>query len=895
MNVLMAVAVLASVATTGAGAFASCVSVREEILSAVSDYDGWLMEGERCSFAYTNGVGLVTLEGLEGILVPKRQFPGPRRMRGAEAYILKTDCSFDGDLTMTVRRESKDHGTNVVRRTTAKWRKETRFEFGLSPDDFYYLDNIRFALKDRRSRRLFRLFGVDAVTLETPARSIRVDVETGNPLHLVRDGREEHAELMLRNPSDRLFDGEAFLNVEDFFGNSRQCGFHVRLEPGEATRRPMKEAFPKGIRYVTSVVSASGTVATNRTTWAYVDSHERTQRQPKGEFRLGLNFHGMRYTPGERALGLKALESVGAKMVRSDAMIFPGVCPSPGVWNWKPSDDYLAQLEDCGLDLDAIIWWPAPWAVAKDADGKTLDFVFRPGVLREYGERLGKRYGTRIAYYEIGNEWDMTDPATLPYAEAVRQVRELAGGIKASCPSATVIPCGFAAESSVRHPSHIIRPMFHENLIGAVQDIVDVHPFHGHSPAKEFMLKTRDFLAWRERRGIGIPWYANETAVSTTSMRPTDRQVAVTMWQKVLFAWSRGSVDYIWYNLRATGWDPADSEQGFGIFTADFHPRASAASFSALASTFRHLAADGVVFDGKDRQIMCFRATHGEKVHVVAGWDSNAREPMPVRVQTDATRAWQVDTMGNRTPVPVKDGRATWSISENPSALRLEDASFAKPDVADAAKEAKKPIQEIVPGRRMSDLNRADVFLKEYEQVYEVFKAMPEHADLTWRWWGDLWVWVNTAYSDGKLKIRITCWDDVHHPVPDNPLGGDCAVVRLGDWKLALVAAKRPFVRVLGRPANGKKEPDGAWTLSFANAYYKTYDFEVDSAALGLGNEIPFNLRVYDNDGKCFKCWMELAPLDETPPAVIRLNSDLSFFFDKRRFAGRARDAKART
>ena len=862
-------AVVAGAAMAHAAFSEPSVTVREDV--RVSPADGWLAAGKGCSVVCTNGETWATVGPGGGVLFPKRRIPGPRRMRGAEAYVLKTDPAFDGEVTMTIRREAKDHGTNVLRRARAKWEKESRFEFGLVADEAYYLDGVRFRPRTGAQTCSFRVLGVDAVTKETPAQSIRVDVETGNALHLVRGGKGEQAELVLHNPADRSFDGQVSLAVEDFFGNVRTGAFPVQLASGGELRRPMKEVLLKGIRYVTAVVSSQGTEATNRTTWAYVDLHERTPKQPAGEFRLGVNFHGMRYTPSERANGLAALVAIGAKLVRGDAMQFPGVHPAPDVWNWKAGEAYLDQLESNGLDLDAIVWWPAPWALAKNADGKTLECVVRPGILREYGERLGRHYGTRVAYYEVGNEWDLGRPERLPYEEAVRQVRELAEGVKATCPAAKVIPCGFAAESSVRHPSMCVRPMFHENLVCAVQDVVNAHPCHLHAPAKEYSLKIRSFLEWRERMGVKIPWYANETAISTTSMRPTDREVAIAVWQKVLFAWSRGSVDYIWYNLRATGWDPADSEQGYGIFTADFHPRSSAAAFSALASIFRHLAADCIIFDGKDRQVLRFKDAQGGKTRVVAGWDSFAREPMSVRVRTDATEVWQVDTMGNRTSVPVERGCAIWQVSANPSALRLEGATFATPDAADAANEAKRPVQVIDPGRRLKGTGQADICLKEYEQVYEVFKAMPEHADLTWKWWGDLWVWVNTAFADGKLKIRVTTWDNIHHAIPDDPLKGDCAVLRLGNWKLALVGAKEPFVQVLERPAHVKDDPSCAWTLAFQNAYHKTYEFEVNPKALGFGDEIPFNIRVYDNDGKCFKCWMECAPLDEAPPALIRL------------------------
>ena len=847
------------------------VLVREEVMGFREHFDGW--NGTfGADFTYTNGLARLVFEKPEGRLEPKRKCPGPRRMKGALNYVLRTDGGLSGEATMCLRRESRDHGTNVFVKAKAMLAKDAEFTFDLDSREVYYLNDISFLLKGSGQTTCLR--GIDAVTRETVAEALRVDVETGNPLHIVRDGKDERAELVLRNPSERKLDWRVHLKVEDFFGNCREGDFPVSLEVGGVMRRPMKEVLPKGVRYVTLVASVAGTAATNRTTWAYLDTHEVTPLQPEDEVRIGFNFHGMRMMEGNTALGIDAAVALGAKLVRTDVMHFCGVRLSENVWDWARCDRYLASLTEHGIALNAIVWWPEGWAQEKDAEGKPL-FSLRPDALRDYGVALGKRYGDRVAYYEVGNEWDLTKPNGFPYDVAVGQVRVFAEGLKSVCPTAKVIPCGFATDSSVRHPSKRVRPMFHENLIRDVQDVVDAHPVHIHSPAKEFTFKVRNFLEWRERMGIRLPWYANETALSSSSMRPTDRALGIGMWQKVLFAISRGSIDYIWYNLRATGWNPDDSEQGFGVFSADWHPRTGAAAFAALASTFRHQAADGIPYDGLSRQVLRFRDARGGKIRVIAGWDEFAEKPMRIRVKTDAAKAFQVDTMGNRRRVEVESGIAIWTISSNPSALRLEGASFAEPLAEDASCAAKRHVKVILPGEEMKDRRDADILMKEYDQVYEVFKAMPEHADRTWRWWGDLWVWVNMAYADGKLKFKITCWDDVHCPVSNDPLTGDCAVLRLGGWKLALVTTDKPFVKVLESPEGMDKPPVGSWKLARQIGYYKVYEFEIAPKMLGLGNEIPFNIRVYDNDGKGFDGWMEYSPMDETPQAIIRFKSQM--------------------
>ena len=707
--------------------------------------------------------------------------------------------------------------------------------------------------------------------------SLRMDVETGNPCRLVRDGKNERPVAVFRNTTDRKLEWDVSLVVEDFFGNKCEERFPVKLAPDGEMRRPIDDALPKGHRYVTAVATGGGAVVTNRTTYARIDLHEVTPQQPEGEFRLGVHHHVGRYKGRERNVGMDAAVAIGAKLMRSDMLQPSGVWKNEDKIEWKWSDALVDDFLSRGLAIDAVMWWPsAEWALVKDADGKLERSgrrVYKPGLMRRYGEMLGEHFGTKVDYYEVGNEWDMTKPNWLPYEDAVRQVREVAEGMKATCPDAKVIPGGFAADSSVRHPSHVIRPMFQENLMRDVQDVVAAHPVHLHGPFKEFALKVRWFQQWRRERGINLPWCANETAITTAAMRPTDRAAAVIMWQKVLFAWSHGAIDYAWYNLVATGKDPNDPEHGYGLFTTDFHPRCAVSSFAALATTFRHMAADGIAMDGIDRQVMRFvgvGARRGERA--VAGWDVFAAEPMKVRVRTDAKRAWQVDTMGNRTDVPVRKGVAVWMISKNPSALLLERASRMELSDADVNCAAKRPVKAIVPSKALPKDNRGDLVMKDYDQVYEVFKAMPEHVDRTWRWWGDLWAWVDVAFADGRLSIRVACWDDVHRTVPEDPLKGDCVVLRLGDWRLLLTGTKeKTEVRALAKPDGAQEPPPGAFKLSYVEGYHQKYVLTFDPKVLGFEDEIPLNVRVYDNDGKGFDGWMEYSPLDGDCPAVIHL------------------------
>lgn len=888
-----AAAVCAAIVFSGFGkAYANCadeasdvskVTVRKQVMPARFELDNWFA-ADGASFAYTNGAAVVTATDPDFRIGYHWIMPGPPRLSGQMfALVLKTDCAYPGMVTIVLNRCKSKHDRREERRVfTAPWACETHFKLDLDPGAFYQLAEMYFKL-DMAAAEVqkgmpiqFRFMGFDALTSVSPASALSVDIDTGNPQHLVRKPGEK-AVLTLSNLADREIAWDVSLSVEDFFGREIGSKFAIALPSGGSVRREIDDRLPKGIRFVTVVASSEGSLATNRTSYAKIDLHEVTAHQKEGEFRLGVNFHVDRYTPGYRRVGRDALVAIGAKLARADILHLCNVWYAENNVAWEDQEKKIDDLYGHGIAIDAIMWWPsAEWALIKEPDGgleKSGRRVYRPGIMRRYGEMLAERFGRRIAYYEVGNEWDMSKPEWLPYADAVRQTREVAEGVKAKCPSAKVIPAGFAADSSVRHPSHVIRAMFHEDLMRDVQDVVAAHPVHGHGPFKEFAGKMRNFLQWRKDMGVKIPWYANETAISTTSMRPNDREAAVIMWQKVLFSWSRGSIDYIWYNLRATGYDPDDTEQGFGMFTPDFHPRSAAASFSALAATFRHLESDGVLFEGDDRHVMRFKGVrNGRKVRVIAGWDSFAFEPMAVKVRTDAARAWQVDTMGNRDAVPVNDGVAEWRIGANPSAFYLEEASYAEADAKDVSREAKRPVKIIVPKGGFSEkVEEADLVAKEYEQVYEVFKAMPEHVNRTWHWWEDLWGWTSAAWKDGKLTICVTSWDDRHCPRTDDPLQGDCALLRLGGWKILLIGGDEPSIKVIEKPVGAAIPSDRDWSLKWKPGYNQNYIFTLDPAALGFGTEIPFNFRLYDNDGLGFDGWIEYSPLDEEFPSIIKL------------------------
>ena len=277
-----------------------------------------------------------------------------------------------------------------------------------------------------------------------------------------------------------------------------------------------------------------------------------------------------------------------------------------------------------------------------------------PGVFEKFCEGLSARYGTRIDYYEIGNEWDLGFHGT--FDEAVDIQREAYVGLKRGCPDVCVIPNGWTSPGDTPGIVKRGRAGLHEHFLRKARDYFDVHPIHCHGPFVPYVRSIKDgFFPFRARTGVkDKPWYSNETALTSVW---SERNAALTVWKKILWAWAHGSVDYIWYNLKGTGWDPKDSEQGYGLITADFRPRDSYVSFAALATVVGGATFKSRVID--DGGTFCFEFAKGDSI-VLTAWDE-AGTGREIPVQTDAARAWHVDLMGNRTAVPLADGKAVFT------------------------------------------------------------------------------------------------------------------------------------------------------------------------------------------------------------------------------------------
>lgn len=516
----------------------------------------------------------------------------------------------------------------------------------------------------------------------TAVEALSFNVDTGDRLHLLR-GTLDAPPLVFRNLSHGRRRWRGRVLFRDHFGRGFTQDVDVTAVSGAVERVEAVRRLPgKGIWHVTADLTGDdGMPGVAHARFASVDRHEVTPQLPKPFFRMGINYHAQRYWKSAEHFTntLDALVASGAKLVRSGGFKFAEVARRREL-DWTMTDAIFSALRSRGFAVNANVYPGPAWARGEMPDrlrrekyGRIMNFPSRPGLFRDFCASIAERYGTGIDYYEMGNEWDLTGRDVLPPDEALRLLREGFEGVKSSCPSATVTTCGWAgADSAAFDPAP--NPGLIEMFAEKGRDAFDVWAIHLHGRFGSYAERLQSrFFPMRRRTGLDArPWYSNETAFNTSAGK--EEEASRDVWKKILYAWAWGSTDYIWYTLRATGWDPDAGEDSYGLFTPDYRPRGTFAAFSALATLVHGARFDARLMDGEGMHVYRMRSADGRGLFL-AGWDDAAvGEGVSLRVRTDARSARRVDLMGNAEEIPIAGGVVSWRIDRDPSALVLDGA-----------------------------------------------------------------------------------------------------------------------------------------------------------------------------------------------------------------------------
>ena len=756
-------AVAADVAATAASRPSEMIHFEEDVPCFRRGVDSWRVQYGAAGEWNDAGRFAVSVPDRHNFVMDYSRFPGMKPFPGAEEIVLAAEPDGNiGKATAELVLYASPGGERL--QFTAPLAPETRFATKLDPSRQYQLGIVGVHRVDRDGRPWKIAFSSLRSAFVTPrAGALRVEAETGNPLHIVREGCGEAPVLRIRNAARERIAAHGALKAEGFRGEVIDLPVDVAPDGGQSADIPLPGGLAKGVWRITGELEADdGSVAKVNTRFAVMDLHVATPKQPRGTFRLGVLWHIQRFTPEDRRLCAAAMAACGAKLTRADMANMAAIQgKGPDTWDFRRTDELMETLEASGISLDAIIFTIPKWAASPEnqtnsnwkawAIGRPL-----PGLFERFCEGLARHYGTRIDYYEIGNEWDLQFRGT--FEDAVEIQREAYGGLRRGCPEACVIPNGWTTAGESAHIARSGRPGLHEYMLRHAGGYFDVHPIHVHGPFAAYARTIREgFFPLREKTGTSAkPWFSNETAQTSVW---GERGAAMAVWKKILWAWANGSVDYIWYNLKGTGWNPKDPEQGYGLVTADFRPRESYVAFAALATvvgggTFRRAICD-------DGSRYCYEFAKGGDL-VLTTWGEGGADA-EVTLETDATRAWLVDPMGNRSALPLSAGKASTAVGPDPCAIVLEGATFAKTGPF-APREAGGQSQNAIEiGPQSGAPGGAPVFvLDRHEQVHDFFEGNPAEIARLWKGPEDNSAKVWLAAEKEGLRIRAEVRDDVH-------------------------------------------------------------------------------------------------------------------------------------
>ena len=600
--------------------------------------------------------------------------------------------------------------------------------------------------------RKIRAHRVVAKIPVTVAGELKLDVDTGNPIHVLRSEANERAVLVFlgRGAKTRRWEGSLVMaDDSDAKAVRRELSFTT---PAHGETRFTLPGMPrKGLWRVRFEVRAEdGSTAELETRFAQIDLHRATPQLPFGQFRIGVNYHQQIYSKEAQCLCNEALVAGGFKLARLGGPKWTDVNSQSAQFDWSETDRIVEDIERLGVASDRGIF--ALWDLRNAMKRNRMDDYYR------FYERLSEHYGTRFDYYEIGNEWDLMSEDRFPLREAIDVQRRIYTALKRGNPSVRVMHNGWALENS-DNPM-ITQKGFQESFMRETRGFSDVNPIHVHGSWWDFPKRMEKFFNVRRDCGVDVPWFANETALSNDG---GESEVADCIWKKVVWCWAKGSTDFCWYNLRATGWNPKDGEMQYGLLTADFYPRYGYAAFAALTKLLNGAEFMREIISSGMPTLYVFRLTKSRGVAVV-GWNDLSDESFEVGVKSDAKNIYKIDLYGNRNEIvrrsDDRDEWSMWTATVRPSALLLDGATAVETRVIGDPIVMKFPTLRIGVG--VTTNRPPEMVLESYAQVHQYYEANPEMTHRLWKGRDDLSAraWLTKTARGVGVFVRVR--DEYH-------------------------------------------------------------------------------------------------------------------------------------
>ncbi|MDD3587676.1 MAG: hypothetical protein PHQ75_10895, partial [Thermoguttaceae bacterium] len=510
---------------------------------------------------------------------------------------------------------------------------------------------------------------------KTLPEAIEFDILTDTSVHVLRKNAEDSLKFAFKNPTDE--NAELLLNFtyKDFFGHKATEERLIKLVAGETeVIQPNWRPDTFGFWNVAVTIrqkSCPNIRAEKERSLAYFVPAGPTRGKSPG-FLFSVCTHTSRWCLKDRLQEIEAASLCGIKVSRT-SVSWQTIQPKRDVWNWEMLDFLVQQYGKKGIELQFNLSGTAPWALSPDVsapkDGAYRkmfpDLKANDTFLRE----LCKRYRGKIRYYENRNEPDLTVFSGMTLQQYVALQKSVYTSLQKYDPDAIVMTGGFATLNR-RHPT-LIHPDFQRDFLAQANGYFHLHAFHAHGWFPDYVRQIdNEFLPIRKETGVTVPWYSNETAM--TSVGGQERRQAEVLFKKLIFAWSRGAMGYTWYNLRNDGYDPQYGEHHFGMLTNDFYPKPVYAVYNALAINYSNMKYDRPLNTSKNVYLFSFQ--NGDTILVPGWFESSTGETKVFLMETNAEKAFLLDLMGNEKEIPIQNKRIVFEIGNLPQTLKLKNA-----------------------------------------------------------------------------------------------------------------------------------------------------------------------------------------------------------------------------
>lgn len=517
------------------------------------------------------------------------------------------------------------------------------------------------------------------------AAPIRFEVETGDELHILRDGEDGKLQLVAFNDNEALRSGTLSYQISDVDDRVLFKAVAPVEIPSAGSCRvalPIPEKFgPYSIR--AQFENEGGDLRKlPPLRFARLEPAGPVPAETPETFLFGISAHYdyREYSTEEYEKMSRAAALCGARIIRTDAR-WNMLQPQAGTWEFDWFDRAVNLINKYRLDPAVIVDIGAAWTHAADWKPAVPEcpnsWAARPDyeAWRNYIRTVTERYKGKIRFIEVMNEINMYPHHNFTPEEYGELLRIAHDEIRRIDPDVRILSSGLASVRGNLTPTK----NWYGRFFRAADDNYDIFAFHNHGHFTDYVGEVRAVGALREAAKDDHPVWANETALS--SAMGGERFQAETLYCKLLYSWAGGMIGYNWYNLRDKPADdfPADSpEPHFGLITADFHPKPVYVAYNTLAKNFA-----GAEFlenyntqEIAGRDVYAFLFRHRNGGYLLSFFRTG--DDTTLQLVTGITgKAFLCDLWGNETPLPLSDGTAAIPVGPRPFFLRFEEQEKA--------------------------------------------------------------------------------------------------------------------------------------------------------------------------------------------------------------------------